>query len=208
MIDYLKQLFSDENIIQRVKEKMPDLFQLAETDSSRAGKLGMEIGSVREKIIIALLIYKFGEENVKTDISITKSEVDVALFNNSISIKTISGSLAGVKLIWTVDRQKALEFSKNYRPEVDILLVNINWGGKSAFYYFPKESQVRVFERVGVKKYLKLPKQGTNPRGVEITKKALELLTADKDTMSIDINWERKNIKYNIYDHWVELWRK
>ena len=35
MIDYLKQLFSDKNIIKRVKEKMPDLFQLAETDSSR-----------------------------------------------------------------------------------------------------------------------------------------------------------------------------
>ena len=89
MIDYLKQLFSDENIIQRVKEKMPDLFQLAETDSSRAGKLGMEIGSVREKIIIALLIYKFGEENVKTDISITKSEVDVALFNNRSEGKSV-----------------------------------------------------------------------------------------------------------------------
>ena len=49
MIDYLKQLFSDKNIIKRVKEKMPDLFQLAETDSSRNGKLGMEVGSVREK---------------------------------------------------------------------------------------------------------------------------------------------------------------
>lgn len=208
MIDYLKQLFSDKNIIQRIKEKMPDLFQLAETDSSRNGKLGMEVGSVREKIIIALLIYKFGEENTKTDISITESEVDVILFNNPISIKTISGSLSGVKLIWTVDRQKALEFSKNYQPEIDILLVNINWGGKSAFYYFPKESQVRVFKKLGAKKYLKLPKLGTNPRGVEITKKALELLTMDKETMSIDIIWERRNVKYNIYDHWVELWKK
>lgn len=208
MIDYLKQLFSDKNITQRIKEKMPDLFQLAETDSSRNGKLGMEAGSVREKIIIALLIYKFGEENTKTDISITESEVDVILFSNPISIKTISGSLSGVKLIWTVDRQKALEFSKNYQPEIDILLVNINWGGKSAFYYFPKESQVRVFKKLGAKKYLKLPKLGTNPRGVEITKKALELLTMDKETMSIDIIWERRNVKYNIYDHWVELWKK
>lgn len=208
MIDYLKQLFSDKNIIQRVKEKMPDLFQLAETDSSRNGKLGMEVGSAREKIIIALLIYKFGEENTKTDISITESEVDVILFNNPISIKTISGSLSGVKLIWTVDRKKAIEFSKKYRPEIDILLVNINWGGKSSFYYFPKESQVRVFKKLGAKKYLKLPKQGTNPRGVEITKEALELLTMDKDTMSIDIIWERRDVKYNIYDHWVELWRK
>lgn len=208
MSNYLKQLFSDKNTSQRVKEKMPDLFQLAEMDSSRAGKLGMEVGSVRERIIIALLIYKFGEENVKTDIPITESEIDVMLFNEPISIKTISGNLGGVKLIWTVDAQKALEFSKNYRPETDLLLVNINWGGKSPFYYFPKESQVRVLEKIRTKKYLKLPKRGTNPRGVEITKKALELLAKDKDAMSIDINWERREVKYKIYDRWVELWGK
>ena len=57
MSNYLKQLFFDKSIIQRIKEKMPDLFQLAEMDSSRAGKVGMEVGSVRERIIIALLIY-------------------------------------------------------------------------------------------------------------------------------------------------------
>ncbi len=208
MSNYLKQLFSDKKIIQRVKERMPDLFQLAEVDSSRAGKLGMEVGSVREKIIIALLIYKFGEENVKTDIPITKSEIDAVLFDSPVSVKTISGDLSGVKLIWTVDSQKVLEFSKNYTPKTDILLVNINWSAVSAFYYFPKESQIRVFKKLGTKKYLKLPKKGTNPRGVEITKKAVELLATDKDTMLIDINWERREVKYNIYDRWVELWRK
>lgn len=208
MSNYLKRLFSDEKIIKMVKAKMPDMFQLAEMESSRAGKLGMEVGSVRERIIIALLIYKFGEENVKTDIPITEPEIDAILFNNPISIKTISGSLSGVKLIWTVDSQKALEFSKNYRPTVDLLLVNINWGGTSSFYYFSKESQNRVLEKLGVKKYLKLPKKGTNPRGIEITRKALELLTMDKDTMSIEVNWERREIKYNIYDRWVKLWRK
>lgn len=208
MSNYLKLLFSDEKIIKMVKAKMPDMFQLAEMESSRAGKLGMEVGSARERIIIALLIYKFGEENVKTDIPITEPEIDAILFNNPISIKTISGSLAGVKLIWTVDSQKAIEFSKNYQPKVDLLLVNINWGDTSPFYYFSKESQTRVLEKLGVKKYLKLPKKGTNPRGVEITQKALELLTMDKDTMSIDVNWERREVKYNIYDRWVKLWRK
>jgi hypothetical protein len=208
MSNYLKQLFSDKKIVQRVRERMPDLFQLAEADSSRAGKLGMEVGSVRERIIIALLIYKFGEENVKTDTPITESEIDAILFDNPVSIKTISGDLSGVKLIWTVDPQKALEFSKNYTPKTDILLVNINWGAISAFYYFPKEGQMRVFKKLGTKKYLKLPKKGTNPRGVEITKEAVELLVTDKDTMLIDINWERREVRYNIYGRWVELWKK
>lgn len=208
MSNYLRKLFSDAEIIQRVKERMPDLFQLAEADSSRDGKLGMEVGSVRERIIIALLIYKFGEENVKTNIPITKADIDVMLFDNPVSIKTISGDLSGVKLIWTVDPKKALMFSKNYIPITDILLVNINWGTISSFYYFPKESQTRIFKKLGTKKYLKLPKKGTNPRGVEITKKALELLATDKDTMFIDINWERREVMYNIYGRWVELWKK
>ena len=46
----------------------------------------MEVGSVRERIIIALMIYKFGKENVETDIPITKSEIDVKLFAEPISI--------------------------------------------------------------------------------------------------------------------------
>ncbi len=208
MSKYLKQLFSDKKIIQRVTERMPDLFQLAEADSSRAGKLGMEVGSTRERIIIALLIYKFGEENVKTDIPITKAEIDAILFDDPVSIKTISGDLSGIKLIWTVDSKKALEFSKNYAPTADLLLANINWGSIGAFYYFSKENQARVFKKLGSKKYLKLPKKGTNPRGVEITKKAVELLALEKDTMLIDINWERREVEYNIYDRWVELWSK
>ena len=34
-------------------------------DISSAGKAGMQIGSAREAIIIALPIYKFGEQNVR-----------------------------------------------------------------------------------------------------------------------------------------------
>jgi len=87
----------------------------------------MEVGSLREKILIALLIYKFGEENVETDIPITEPEVDVRLFGEPISIKTItSRGFGGVKLIWTVDPQKAKEFREGYRPCCDILLVQIN----------------------------------------------------------------------------------
>jgi len=50
-----------------------------------------------------LLIYKFGEENIETDIPITEYAVDVKLFGESLSIKIITGS---VKAIWTVDAKK------------------------------------------------------------------------------------------------------
>jgi len=62
---YLGQLFEDEETVRRINNRLPRLFQLAELESSRAGKVGMEVGSVRERIIVALLMYKFGEKKSK-----------------------------------------------------------------------------------------------------------------------------------------------
>jgi hypothetical protein len=185
------------------------LFQLAELESSRAGKTGMEVGSLREKIIVALLIYKFGEANVETEIPITEPEVDVKLFGDPISIKTITGKgLAGVKLIWTVDAQKAKEFCENYYPQCDMLLVQINWNDTGGFYYIPLNVQKRVFDRLGRNNYIRLPRPGTNPRGVEVTKEALSNLVGDNESRSILINWQRTKIEFNPYKRWVDLWRK
>jgi Restriction endonuclease ThaI len=117
----LFSLFEDSNTVEKIKNRLPHLFWLAKIDSSRAGKAGMQIGSAREAIIIALLIYKFGEQNVRTDIPITEPEVDVIVNNHPISIKTIAAKTigSGVKAIWTVDAQKAREFVANYKPKCD-----------------------------------------------------------------------------------------
>ena len=64
----LARVFEDEELVNRIKTRLPYLFQLAELESSRAGKIGMEVDSLRERIIIALLI--FGEANVETNIPI------------------------------------------------------------------------------------------------------------------------------------------
>ena len=127
MSSRLVEMFDDEELMQRIKERLPRLFHLAELESSRAGKIGMEVGSLREKILIALLLYKFGEANVDTQLGITEPEIDVILFGEPISIKTITNKrLSGVKLVWTVDPQKAHEFRENYYPRCDILLAQIN----------------------------------------------------------------------------------
>jgi len=203
------KIFEDEKLVKRIKNKLPYLFQLAELESSRAGKVGMEVGSLREKIIIALLIYKFGEANVETEIPITEPEVDVKLFGEPISIKTITGkSLSGVKLIWTVDAQKAREFRESYYPHCDILLVQINWGNTGRFYYIPLEAQRKLFDRIGRNRYIKLPKPGTNPRGVEITKDALTTLVNDDLSRSIEIGWQKTKIDFNPYKRWVDHWRE
>lgn len=79
----LIEIFTDKNLVEKIKKRLPYLFQLAELESSRAGKTGMEVGSVRERIVVALLIYKFGEANVETEIPITESEVDVKLIKET-----------------------------------------------------------------------------------------------------------------------------
>lgn len=204
------KLFDDKLIVKRVKNKLPHLFQLAELESSRNGKLGMEIGSVRERILIALLMYKFGIDIVNPNIPITAPEIDVIVNNEPLSIKTMttqSRSWTPIKLIWTVDRQKALEFKDNYQPTCAMMVAKICWNSQGKLLLFSKKSQLEVLNLIGKDRYIKLPKQNTNSRGVEITTEALGLLEQSSDTKCIDINFARKEIDYReIYTKWLDAW--
>lgn len=209
MPNHILEIFEDDNLVNKIKTRLPYLFQLAELECSRAGKIGMEVGSLRERIVVALLIYKFGGANIETEIAITKSEVDTQIFGQPISVKTITGKgFGGVKLIWTVDSQKAKEFRETYYPHCDILLVQINWNNIGGFYYIPLELQKNLFDLVGREKYIKLPKQGTNPRGVEIEKEALFTLANHKMSRLIKIDWQRTRVDYNPYKQWVDYWKE
>jgi hypothetical protein len=209
MVSRLGEIFEDDRLVQKIKKRLPYLFQLAELESSRARKIGMEVGSLREKIIVALLIYKFGEKNVEAEIPITQPEVDLELCGQPISIKTITGTgFSGVKLIWTVDAQKAKEFRESYYPHCDILLLQINWNARGGFYYIPLEAQQRLFKRIGREEYIKLPKPGTNPRDVEISKSALSHLVEAEKVRVIEVTWKRSRIDYNPYKRWVDYWEE
>lgn len=211
------EIFEDKILLERIKDKLPHFFSIAELESSRAGKIGMEVGSIREKILIALLIYKFGERNIETQIPITEPEVDVKLFGHPLSIKTITGN-GGVKVIWTVDAPKAKEFFESYAPAYEILLAQIKWDLKETdikkgvhpggLFLIPIEAEKRVLKQIGKSKYLKLPKVGTNPRGVEISKEGLLLLLQDKNTKCIKIFWKHSKIEYNPYKRWIDYWRE
>jgi len=61
----LKEIFEDEKLVEKIKKGLPYLFRLAELESSRAGKIGMVVGSLRERIVVSLLIYKFRKESIK-----------------------------------------------------------------------------------------------------------------------------------------------
>ncbi|MCL2859634.1 MAG: ThaI family type II restriction endonuclease [Oscillospiraceae bacterium] len=204
------KLFDDNLIIKRVKNKLPHLFQLAELESSRNGKIGMEIGSVRERILIALLMYKFGIDIVDPDIPITAPEVDVYVKDTPLSIKTlttINNKWQPIKLIWTVDPHKTLEFKNTYTPSCDMMIAKICWNGTGKLLLFSKESQHKILRKIGRENYIKMPKAGTNARGVEISAEALSILEKAKDTRCIDIDFIRKEIDYReVYTKWLDAW--
>ena len=205
----INELFQDRAILQKVQLKLPELFYIAELESSHAGRIGMEVGSVREKILIALLIHKFGLVNVQTDLPIHEPEIDVIVHGNPISIKTITGRRVGAfKLIWTVDREQVIEFGNEYVPTCDILLAHVNWGGVGGLHLFSRKIQMQVFRQLGRNAFLKLPKPGTNPRGVEISNKAIRLLVEHPQSLTIPVQWDKQEIRFYPYERWLELWEQ
>ena len=45
----LLEVFNDGVLIQKIQNRLPSLFQLAEQESARAGKIGMEVGAIFAK---------------------------------------------------------------------------------------------------------------------------------------------------------------
>jgi hypothetical protein len=146
----LDELFSNPVMVAKIQKRLPEMFYIAELESSRAGKVGMEVGSVREKILISLFIYAFGRERVDTNLPIHEPETDVLVDGVPISIKTITRKqIGGVKLIWTVDREQVIDFAQTYEPQCDMLLVHINWDEIGGVYYFPRAIQYEVMIQLG-----------------------------------------------------------
>ena len=209
MIKQLQNTLREPNVQNEIDQKLPYLFQLAELQSQRAGKIGMEVGSLRERILIAFLIYKFGSVAVDTNIPITQSEIDVKLFDQPLSIKTKSGEgYGGIKLVWTVDRSKVTEFIRKYEPNCELLLSQIVWGKKKGgLFYVPLEAQLEVFKQLRAK-YFKRPALGTNPRGVELSANALSKLINHPQASQLEIYWLRREVAFDPLQEWVQYWQR
>jgi hypothetical protein len=89
-----------------------------------------------------------------------------------------------------------------------MLLIQINWGGDGYMFWFSKDSQNEILNKISRERYIKLPPPGTNPRGVEISPNALNLLARHADTMILHILWRKKDIQVNTFKRWVDLWEQ
>jgi hypothetical protein len=96
----IKELFDDVELVAKIQRKLPHFIELTRVGKTRGGGMAMDVGSDREPIITSLLMYKFGKNNVVTDIPATEKETDVILFGKPISIKTATTKyISGIKLI-------------------------------------------------------------------------------------------------------------
>lgn len=201
-----KNIFTSVEFQDLVKSKLPKLFEIAEVESTRGGKIGMEVGILRERILTSFFISKAGEENVDGDSSATENSKDVQVNGDDISIKTFTGSgYSGVKIFWTSDTESAKRVMDNYTPEFDLIVANINWGSnKGGLYYVDKQTQRQVMDSVGRNKFLKIS-SGSNNRGITYGTDVLKKLLNHENTLKIEIDWVKTNEKFNIFERWVKL---
>ena len=194
---------------ERIAKVLPTLFNLVELENRRGNKLGMEVGTARERVLIALFMYVYGRTSVEFPPS-TSPGLDVMVNSQPVSIKTkSSGGLSGVKLVWTVDWEAIDAFLAAYRPVSDLLYVSIIWGKTGSFSLIPQHVQAQTLQEIGIEGYVKVPPRGTNPRGVEISSAALGLLLRHHQTQSLPIAWNRDPSLLGeraLYDRWIGLW--
>ncbi|MDG1701395.1 MAG: ThaI family type II restriction endonuclease [Opitutae bacterium] len=79
------------------------------------------------------------------------------------------------------------------------------WG----IYLISQNVQHDILNKFGKDIYFKLPKIGTNPRGVEISNLAMRKLVEHPETKFLRIEWTRKNNNNPIspYEKWLKYWK-
>jgi len=201
-----KDIFTSVEFQNLIKSKLPKLFEIAEVESTRGGKIGMEVGILRERVLTSFFISKVGEDNVDSDSSATENSKDVQVNGDDISIKTFTGSgYSGVKIFWTSDTESAKRVMDTYTPKFDLIVANINWGSnKGGLYYVDKQTQRQVMDSVGRNKFLKIS-SGSNNRGITYGTDVLKKLLNHENTLKIEIDWVKTNEKFNIFERWVKL---
>jgi hypothetical protein len=123
----LSKHFKDKNHLR----KLICLYQYSQLECCRNGKLSPEVGSSREKDMIASLCSD-KILNINYDINNNEKE-DVIINNHNVSIKHSSNKITscnGLKIVWTSNELEQEKFVQNFSFTFDILLCWIRFDNK------------------------------------------------------------------------------
>jgi len=125
---YLKTVFENDNIIKLIK-----LYQESQIEHKRNNRLTAEIGSAREKDLVAYMKYILND-NIDYNIN-NEHEEDVILDTTKISIKHSSAktlSSASIKVLWTENKEKQKKFLNDFKFRCDILIIYVRFDESAA----------------------------------------------------------------------------
>ena len=196
--------FENKDFVNLVKTKLPKLFRLAELETMRGGKIGMEVGVLRERILTAFIIKCFGKENVKSDFSSTENSKDIKVFEDVLSIKTFTNNgFGGVKVFWASDNESVKKAVEIYKPQNHLLISNIKWNKTdNGLFLIPLHVQNEILEKNGLSNYLKI--NSGNNRGISFQTETFKSLLGHPNTKKIQINWELPILDFDVYDRWIK----
>ena len=201
MINTLRDLLTDEKTIGHFVSGLPEAFEMvaAELPSNPA------IGLLREQVIVGFLMAKLGSDKVKVADSNTQRDYDLLIDSLPLSLKTITGQ-GGLKILWTVDQVRVAKELKSYQPKSDLLLIRIFWGSRvKSVFYIPITAQQETRAHLG-QDYLHVG-TGTNHRGIEISKKAINRLESHAATIALEVEWRKQGLGFKPYERWEAFWR-
>jgi hypothetical protein len=204
-VNTIEELFSNKTYIAKIGKALPIFFHMANLESVRGRAIGMEVGTLREKILIAMLLAAFGRDSIDKDVSTTEYDTDFYLNKKKVSIKTSTGFYK-FKLKWTANKLASKPFVDTYTPSSDLIYAFIKWNHQGGLYFVPARAQLDVFKILGRGKYLRIPSDGTNNRGIEISVEACMQLVSHPATLVIPIQWDIPKTSYDPISRWVTLW--
>lgn len=195
--------FENTNFRNLVKNNLPTLFKKAELETTRGGKIGMEVGVLRERILCSILIKSFGVENITTEFGVTENSKDVKVFDDILSIKTFTNDgYSGIKVFWASDNQSVKTAVDSYKPKNHLLVSQIKWGTTgNGLFLIPLGLQNIFFEKYGVYNYLKI--NSGNNRGISFQTNVLKEMLNHVDTKKIRIEWNEPELRLNVFERWI-----
>lgn len=164
-----------------VQQHLIYLYQQSQSECTKNGKLSMEIGTAREKDLIAVLHYHMGKD-VEYNVGIHDPE-DIKICGENFSIKHSSSSVGkgSIKLKWTSDTHQATKFKEQllscFSDEYynNMILVYVDKLTMTITIFAIKKEIIIN----GVKNFMHqafVNRTGTNNRGVEFSPQMIKYI--------------------------------